>query len=883
MTENTKPRSMPPAHGRDEELYAQIAAGDEIQVQTKRRSSLIMSIVIFYMRMTLEVDALKRDYQKLFRTIGWVWSGIMSVIYLCGLTMFTILLVSYMRFPDYVREQLEKNDILYDKMEIPGYIISRVKIINLHDKQDIYKIGELDISSTFADFLNKRIKNLSITGLNLTLSPDKQPEILTKFLFPKPALKGEKNIRVDSLKISDSKIIFKGKNYEIPISISLTGVYGNETNISTYISVNQPFLSVKGPLTVQGRGEQLTWDLNIQSGSITFPKRPKENLSGKIELKTKSNTLTKLSADLTLSYEKIRKDFELDINKKGKAFNGNLKLIWLDTTVPAKPEERAKISLGLSDLDLSSFGEMKTASPVKIDFSTTLSNMALKNIKGNLDGELICKFSDYCSYNLKKKSTLTVGSLKIQTPRGAWSSSSSSKISLEPRQDLLSFSILKGDGTLKMDVSNFAIRGKQQQEEKETSVSAKDLTAETTFNIWDKSISSAVSLSQFNYHSSDYEVLNATLNIENIFDSTKKIYLDSSHVLLKNHEYLRFPFTLHYLSENGLSSVFLTTKKNDINLSFRGYLDILSGDINGQFIIPKFKLSNLINNYKDAKSLPKGLENLSGEMAAYGNLIGNTRTNVNGPFYVALSDIGIKTKELTVNGINAALSMKSLFPMVTQPRQNIFIKNIESILPIDNIEMTLRLENRFAQLSSLTASIAGIPFKTEETLIPYKDITTLVYLKNTDNNISDIQRSLSIPNWEIDSDLYGSIFLPIEVKNLTLSIKNASVQLSDAHLKYTGVSQKKPWFLDNEKQFLMKSGNILIDANQDNPKDVNITFLMNILLGNNEKIKKSIRETIITKISDIVSFQDKTPNSIPKNIENQIQKIFQNIEIIKNK
>ena len=123
----------------------------------------------------------------------------------------------------------------------------------------------------------------------------------------------------------------------------------------------------------------------------------------------------------------------------------------------------------------------------------------------------------------------------------------------------------------------------------------------------------------------------------------------------------------------------------------------------------------------------------------------------------------------------------------------------------------------------------------------------------------------------------------LEVKNLTLSIKNASVQLSDAHLKYTGVSQKKPWFLDNEKQFLMKSGNILIDANQDNPKDVNITFLMNILLGNNEKIKKSIRETIITKISDIVSFQDKTPNSIPKNIENQIQKIFQNIEIIKNK
>ena len=134
MVENTKQRSMPPAHGRDEELYAQIAAGDEVQIQTKRRSSLVMSLMVEYMRLTLAIDALRRDYQKAFRILSRCWSSIMSVIYLCGIGMFCILLVSYMRFPSYVQNYLNENGILYGDMKIPGHIISRVKIQDLRDK-----------------------------------------------------------------------------------------------------------------------------------------------------------------------------------------------------------------------------------------------------------------------------------------------------------------------------------------------------------------------------------------------------------------------------------------------------------------------------------------------------------------------------------------------------------------------------------------------------------------------------------------------------------------------------------------------------------------------------------------------------------------------------
>ena len=130
MTENRNQRSTPPSHGLNDDLYAQIAAGDEIQTQTKRRSSFIVSFMVEYMRLTLALDALRRDYRKLFHVLGICWAVVMSILYLCGIIMFGILVASYMRFPDYVREQLEKNDILYDKMEIPGYIVSRIKIQN---------------------------------------------------------------------------------------------------------------------------------------------------------------------------------------------------------------------------------------------------------------------------------------------------------------------------------------------------------------------------------------------------------------------------------------------------------------------------------------------------------------------------------------------------------------------------------------------------------------------------------------------------------------------------------------------------------------------------------------------------------------------------------
>ena len=561
MDENIKPRTIPQPRGRDEELYAQIAAGDEIQVQTKPRSSWIMSLMVEYMRLTLAIDSMRRNYQKPFRILNICWSSFMSAIYLCGLGMFAILLGSYLQFPNYIKEQLKNNDILYDRIDIPGHIISRIKLHNIHDKNNTYQIEELDISSTFADFLNRRIKDLSIKGGRLTFDNRKSLLFLTNILDGSDFSMTGKNIRVDSLKIADSEIILEGEGYKIPINISLTGVYGRETNISSYISIEQPAFSLKGPLSIRNIGKELTWDLKIQNGKVLFPKRPQENLSGNIILKTTKNDIKKISANLNLTYDKIRKELDLTLDKKGKLLNGKLGLKWLDVSNALNPLEQTNLSLGISQLSINEKGRLEISGPLRTTFSTKLSNLQLENLKGDLNGILTCDLPKSCVYHLQKKASLNIKSLQFPIPEGIWVNSNTSTVVLAPSEKMMLFSFSDGQLELNTDISSLLLTGKEKQDNREISIAAKKLQLKTLFNLWDKYLSIGVSSDQLDYKSQTYEVLNATLNMNNIFDPAQKIYFNAPHIQLKETAYLNFPFQLNYIKENNLTSILLNKKQ----------------------------------------------------------------------------------------------------------------------------------------------------------------------------------------------------------------------------------------------------------------------------------------------------------------------------------
>ena len=163
--------AMPPSnnHG-NVDLYSQIAAGDEIYVnEQQRRETFFMRLMVQYMRWTLAIDEKRREYQGFFIFISRLWACFMGFIYLSGLAVMAILIVSYMQFPNYIKDYLSKSGIEYARVEIPGYIISQVELYDLHDRERTYQVDKLSIASTFSDFLNRRAKTVSIQGVKINL------------------------------------------------------------------------------------------------------------------------------------------------------------------------------------------------------------------------------------------------------------------------------------------------------------------------------------------------------------------------------------------------------------------------------------------------------------------------------------------------------------------------------------------------------------------------------------------------------------------------------------------------------------------------------------------------------------------------------------------
>ena len=206
MAEQQNSNFAPPASRQmDSDLYSQIAAGDQEEEtkKTRAKSSFVMNFMISYMRLTLFIDAKRRQYQKLFRILGGIWAVLMMLLYILGFIMLLILIVSYMRFPTEIRDYLKANNVICEDMKIPGYIISQVELKGLHDKDDTYRIDSLSISSTFADFLNRRARNVSAKGVRLTLDPNAKannnPFLLLSKLSKGDA--GQAGLRIDSLKI----------------------------------------------------------------------------------------------------------------------------------------------------------------------------------------------------------------------------------------------------------------------------------------------------------------------------------------------------------------------------------------------------------------------------------------------------------------------------------------------------------------------------------------------------------------------------------------------------------------------------------------------------------------------------------------------------------
>ena len=268
---------------------------------------------------------------------------------------------------------------------------------------------------------------------------------------------------------------------------------------------------------------------------------------------------------------------------------------------------------------------------------------------------------------------------------------------------------------------------------------------------------------------------------------------------------------------------------------------------------------------------------MSGTVSAYGRLSGSLNANLKGPFYLALSNVGMVTKNFKLKELNTVLLIQSTSPLTTESDQKISIGSLTSFVPFSNIRLTLKLDERFAQIKNLSTFLFNVPLYAEETLLPYQNVGTLIYLRNKNDNLSDSTNFLTLKDWKIANPIIGNILFPLEIRDMAFNLKNAVLKLTDLKATYQGKADKKPAFLEDGKEILVKSGNITIDTNPLQPDLVKMSAVLETILNPSEE-KQTIRESFSGKISDIATIKEIKSAPLDSEIKSQVKYVQERAE-----
>ena len=107
---------------------------------------------------------------------------------------------------------------------------------------------------------------------------------------------------------------------------------------------------------------------------------------------------------------------------------------------------------------------------------------------------------------------------------------------------------------------------------------------------------------------------------------------------------------------------------------------------------------------------------------------------------------------------------------------------------------------------------------------------------------------------------------------MSLSIKNAILQLFSAELQYTGSAKDKPAFMNKNTKFSVNAGTVTIDSSEQKTEGNKIALLLDAVLMPS-KLKKTIRESFTGKLSDVVKFNMTPTHSVPSELLKQIHHI----------
>lgn len=847
-----------------DDLLAQISAQDENGGAKKRRKSahsILMEFVVLFMKFTFVLDDAKRKNQKIFDTAVVIWGAFAGLIYLSGLCMLCLLIYSYIHLPEIVRNSLMAQGIVVKDYQIKNYSLSRVELDDLEDKNGMYTIKKMFIHSTFSDFIKGRVKSVVLDGVRVKIKETKKGlelGALPQALLDINQSNVTKKIKVDSLSLTNAVLEINGKDYNFPVSFSLTGVYEKDSKISIPLFIKEKNANIVGSLSVMGNSKEMKFVLKITSGTLTLPQRSPENINGEMTIVTRKMVPEKVTGEFNLSYGPNMKKINIELDKgRDNSYSGNIDLAFANLdSLDRKKEVKSSLSLNFEGLSIKSMRDFATVKPIKIVIQSFQNqDILLSNVSLTLNGELGCE-NQVCSYRVRQFSPIFVKESSVLFNSDIIKSNNEYSFSLAPNnKDTVVWKESKLSYDVNIERATFS--GYKNARLSPVSLSAAAVGIKGFYDFANMAQKLTLSIQRLIAITPEFSLTNASFRNDDVFDENSHITLSAGKVSLVDNNVFKAPFKLT-MDKNGLETkAVLGLDNNTVQVSFSGLSRLLSGEFKGNVFLHPIDLKKLSMPVDQLSGLfPAGIENLNGRVAGLGSVYWKNSKQITGPLYISFDDVGFRFKDVTVSGMNTVLSLQTISPLLTPSGQKIFIKKIEGAVPFQNVLMDLKLEPQFIKLSAMTAFMAGIPMQADAALIATRSSAFTLFFRNNAVDWASANPYLNLNGALISGK--GSVLLPIEVRDGVVSVKNAEAKITNGDISLA--KAKGSVFAENfgsATGFFIRTGSVFMNSGE---KDdiVDVTLSLEGRLQPTQQIK-NIKETFSQPIGKIISPMKSSP------------------------
>ena len=823
----TSPQAQPPVNpsmsmgNKNTDLYEAISRDDEEVVVTpkKKRPSPFMGSVVLFMKVTFYLDSVRRAHESFFHFLGGLWAGFMGLLYLGGLVTLFLSFYARARLPLYLENFFSNHNLKYDSLKMADYSLSRIQVVNLHDDANKYVIPQLNIHSTFADFLQGRIRTVTADGLKLNLKSAKNDEeslanLLTVLGMIANPMEAGLDLKINSITINNGVLNMEGKKMQIPVNFSMSGLYNTKKNqVIIPFTINEDFLKMDAALTVGGNAKKRKLDLAIKSGSLTLSNRAPEELQGEVALETDGNKIATIHAAINLNYGHSLKTIQTDLTNTEKGYKGNLSFLYKNTAEnDAKP--LADLTLSLDSLSITKEGDISSSAPLPFKIKRLIRNTTrLEGVEGILKGQMSCNLpAGSCSYDLSQEANIRYQNLAMKYKDQNIVIDEPGNLSFQPSHNTLSLQLNDSRVGLNWRLSNIDLKGFYNVQANTLNLKAQNAQLSGSFSTQIQEDSFDVNVENGFYKTPNLTMEEIRLTARDLYNPTVPIQFSARNVITTS-SLLTKPVSVDLTYANQQVKADVRVQKTNIALYAEGVFQPFQKTFVGQFKMPTINLKEIPFPLHELSSVfPKSLHKLSGQAIATGQLHFSGTTNIAGPFYLGLKNVHFHIDNTPVSNVNTVVALQSLMPLVSAPNQTLSIGKIDALVPLTNIRSSFQFENQAIRLLSLDAYLGDESLALSSALIPYRKPNAMLYLKtNKDFEIAKMAPFLNLPGMTPVGGT-GSLSIPVDISENGVSLSSVTLKVNNT--TFRRAADKKDivgLFQQKNDAYMVRSGQLIFD------------------------------------------------------------------------